>query len=44
VPAPSLRELQGAFWRSIAREPGAAPVPDGLLLETVLPTATLAPA
>src|SRR5207249_3109218 len=44
VPAPSLRELQGAFWRSIAREPGAAPVPDRLLLETVPPTPTLAPA
>jgi len=44
VPTPSLRELQGAFWRSIAREPGAAPVPDPLLLETVPPTPTLAPA
>src|SRR5437899_3714823 len=44
VPAPSLRELQGAFWRSIAREPGAAPVPERLLLETVPPTPTLAPA
>jgi len=44
LPAPSLRELQGPFWRSIAREPGAAPVPDRLLLETVPPTPTLAPA
>ena len=44
MPTPSLRELQGAFWRSIAREPGAAPVPDPLLLETVPPTPTLAPA
>ena len=44
MPAPSLRELQGAFWRSIAREPGAARVPDRLLLETVPPTPTLAPA
>ncbi len=44
MPAPSLRELQGAFWRSIAREPGAAPVPDRLLLETVPPTPKLAPA
>lgn len=41
---PSLRELQRAFWRSIAREPGAAPVPDRVLLETVPPTPTLAPA
>src|SRR5437016_13359770 len=44
VPTPSLRELQGAFWRSIACEPGAAPVPERLLLETVPPTPTLAPA
>ena len=44
MPTPSLRELQGAVWRSIAREPGAAPVPERLLLETVPPTPTLAPA
>ena len=44
MPTPSLRELQGAFWRSIAREPGAAPAPDPLVLETVPPTPTLAPA
>jgi len=41
VPALSLRELQGAFWRSIAREPGDAPPPEPVLLEIVPPTPTL---
>jgi hypothetical protein len=44
VPTPSLRELQGAFWRSIAREPGDASPPDPVLLETVPATPMLAPA
>ena len=44
MPGPALRELQAAFWRSIAQEPGAAPVPDAVLLETVPPTSTLGPA
>lgn len=44
MPTPSLRELQGAFWRSIARDPGDAPAPEPVLLEIVPPTPTLAPA
>src|SRR5207249_2583330 len=44
VPTPSLRELQRAFWRSIASQPGAAAVLERVLLETVRPTPTLAPA
>lgn len=34
---PSLRELQGAFWRGITREPSAGP------LAVIAPSATLAP-
>ena len=41
MPTPSLRELQGAFWRSIARAPGDAPLPEPVLLEAVPPTPTL---
>ena len=44
MPTPSLRELQRAFWRSIASQPGAAAVAERVLLETVRPTPTLAPA
>lgn len=44
MPAPALREVQDAFWRSLARAPGSgeAPAPDPALLAAVSPTPPLA--
>ena len=41
MPAPSLRELQRAFWRSVTRPDTAAGDP---LLDVIAPSATLTPA